>query len=353
MRVESLLSFSISPERNGYTPADSAALFARIEEELAALPGVTQVASSLLSLLANNSTTWDVRVPGYEPLPSTRPTADFNGVSPRFFDTLDIPLLAGRDFGRADAGPDRPRVAIVNQTFAQHFALGANAVGTQIGAGQGDAFDIEIVGVIRDAKYDNVKDPIGPQLFLPRGQLERTGTLTFYVRNAGDSESAAASIRNFVARLDSNLPIMNMQTVDRQVRENLFLDRFMGTLAVALAVLATLLAAVGLYGVLSYMVAQRTREIGLRMALGAAPVQLRGMVLRQVGGMAAIGGAIGLGAAITLGQAASALLFGVQVADPLVLSTAIGGLATIVFGATYLPARRASRVDPMTALRSE
>lgn len=353
MRVESLLSFSISPERNGYAPAGSAALFDRVEEELAALPGVTHVASSLLTLLANNSTVWDIRAPAFEPLPGTRPIADFNGVSPRFFETLDIPLLAGRDFGVADAGPDRPRVAIVNQSFVEYFALGANAVGTRIGAGQGDGFDVEIVGVIRDAKYDNVKDPIRPQLFLPRGQFERTGTLTFYVRSAGEPESTAASIRNAVARLDSSLPIMNMQTVDRQVRENLFLDRFMGTLAGALAVLATLLAAVGLYGVLSYMVAQRTREIGLRMALGAPAAQLRGMVLRQVGGMAAIGGAIGLGAAVMLGQAAGALLFGVQVADPLVLSAAIGALAAIVFGASYLPARRASRVDPMIALRGD
>jgi len=353
MRVESLMSFSVSPERNGYEQANSAALFNRLEEELAALPGTTSVASSLITLLANNSTTWDVRTAGFEPRPGTRPIADFNAVSPRFFATLDIPLLAGRDFGTADAGADRPRVAIVNQRFVEYFGLGANAVGTRIGAGQGDALDVEIVGVVADAKYDNVKDPIRPQLFLPRGQFERFGTLTFYVRNAGESEGAAASIRNVVARLDASLPIMNMQTVDRQVRENVFLDRFMGQLAAALAVLATLLAAVGLYGVLSYMVAQRTREIGLRMALGAAPERLRGMVLRQVSRMAAIGGVIGLGAALLLGQAASALLFGVHATDPLVLLGAVGVLAAIVFAAGYLPARRASRIDPMTALRSE
>jgi putative ABC transport system permease protein len=353
IRVESLLSFSISPERNGYTPANSAALFSRVEEELAALPGVTSVASSLLTLLANNSTSWDVRAPGFEPRPGTRPVADFNGVSARFFETLDIPLLAGRDFDLADAAPDRPKVAIVNQRFVEYFGLGANAVGTRIGAGQGDAFDIDIVGVVRDAKYDNVKDPIIPQLFQPRGQFESVGTLTFYVRNASEPETATASIRDVVARLDPSLPIMNMQTVDRQVRENLFLDRFMGTLAAALAVLATLLAAVGLYGVLSYMVAQRTREIGLRMALGAPPEQLRGMVLRQVSRMGGIGGAIGLGAAVLLGQAASALLFGVQATDPLVLLAAVGMLAVIVFVAGYLPARRASRVDPVVALRAE
>jgi predicted permease len=352
MRVESLLSFSVSPERNGYTPANSAALFNRLEEDLAALPGVTSVASSLITLLANNSTTWDVRAAGFEPRPGTRPIADFNAVSPRFSRRSTSRCSRTRLRDR-DAGADRPRVAIVNQRFVEYFGLGANAVGTRIGAGQGDALDVEIVGVVRDAKYDNVKDPIRPQLFLPRGQFERFGTLTFYVRNAGEPEAAADSIRNVVARLDASLPIMNMQTVDRQVRENVFLDRFMGQLAAALAVLATLLAAVGLYGVLSYMVAQRAREIGPRMALGAPPERLRGIVLRQVSRMATIGGVLALGAALLLGQAASALLFGVQATDPLVLLGAVGVLAAIVFAAGYLPARRASRIDPMTALRSE
>jgi predicted permease len=353
IRVESLLSFSIAPERNGYVPADSGALFDRIEEDVAALPGVTSVASALVTLLANNSAIRAVRAPGFEPRPGTPPIADANSVSPGFFATLAIPLLAGRDFEAADAGFDRPKVAIVNQRFVEFFGLGANAVGTLIGVGEGDALDVEIVGVARDAKYDNVKDAIAPQLFRPREQIEGVGTVTFYVRHVGEAESVVTSIRNLVARLDPSLPIMNMQAVDRQVDENVFLDRFMGTLAGALAALATLLAAVGLYGVLSYLVAQRTREIGLRMALGAPPAQLRAMVLRQVTRMAVIGGALGLGAAVLLGQAASALLFGVRATDPLPLLAAAAVLAVIVFGAGYLPARRASRVDPVVALRAE
>ncbi len=353
MRVESLLSFSVSPERNGYTAANSAALFDRIEDELGGLPAVTSVGSSMLTLLNNNSNFWNVRVPTYQPGPGENPTADFNAVGPGFFQTLGIPLVAGRDFGAADAGGDRPTVAIVNQRFVDFFRLGANAIGSRIGAGQSDALDIQIVGVVQDAKYANVKDPIRPQLFMSRHQFTRTGTLTFYVRTAGDPDTVAPSIRALVAHLDPNLPITNLQEVNRQVRENVFLDRVMGQIASALSVLATLLAAVGLYGVLSYMVARRTREIGLRMALGASPSALRGVIMRQVSYIGMVGSAIGLGVALMLGRVASSLLFGVNASDPPVLLAAVGILASIILAAGYIPARRASRIDPMAALRTD
>lgn len=353
MRVEALLSFSVSPERNGYSRANLALAFDRVEEQLAELPGVSSVASSMLTLLNNNSSSWDVRAPGFEPSPGSRPTADFNAVGPGFFATLGIPLLSGRDFDSADAGVDRPRVAIVNRRFVEYFGLGTNAVGMRVGAGQSEALDVEVVGIVEDAKYANVKDPIGPQLFMPRHQLQRMGALTFYVRAAGDPDTVAAGIRALVASLDPNLPIMKLQEVDRQVNDNVFLDRLMGQIAGALSVLATLLAAVGLYGVLSYTITQRAREIGLRMALGASASTLRAGVLRQVGQIGVIGGAIGLGAALLVGRAASSLLFGVKPADPLVLLAALAVLASILFAAGYVPARRASRMDPMTALRGD
>jgi predicted permease len=353
MRIDSLLSFTVAPERNGYAPVDSAALFDRIEDELAALPGVSSVGSSMMMLLNNNTNSWDIRASGFEPSPGARPMADFNAVGAGFFATLGIPLLAGRDFGTADAGLDRSKVAIVNESFVERFGLGPNAVGTRIGAGGGSALDVEVVGVVRDAKYANVKDAIGPQLFMPRRQLERAGALTYYVRATGDSQTVATAIRALLTRLDPHLPIMSLQQVDRQARDNVFLDRLMGQIAVALSVLATVLAAVGLYGVLSYTIAQRSRELGLRMALGASPSMLRAEVLGQVGQMAAIGGAIGLCAAVLLGQAASSLLFGVSAAEPLVLIAAICVLAGVVFTAGYVPARRASHIDPMTALRTD
>jgi ABC-type antimicrobial peptide transport system permease subunit len=212
---------------------------------------------------------------------------------------------------------------------------------------------MEIVGVVQDAKYNNVKDAVGPQFFLPRRQSASLGTMNFYVHSAVPAEQVLAAVPEVMARLDPNLPVNNLRTLAQQVRENVMLDRFVGTLAAAFAVLATLLAAMGLYGVLSYTVAQRNREIGLRLALGAPPSQLRGMVLRQVGWMALIGGVIGLVVAIALGQAASALLYGISATQPGVILLASAALGSVVLLAGYLPARRASRIDPMHALRNE
>lgn len=353
MRLESLLSFSVAPERNGYDAARSAALFDQLERELAGQAGVTSVASSLVTLLAGSSAVVGVRASGFEPAADARPVAHFNGVSAGFLATLDIPLLAGRDFVTADAGRDRPKVAIVNQQFAEFFRLGPNPVGARIGYGEGSALDIEIVGLAADAKYDNVKQAARPQLFVPRGQLERVGEATFYVRSGSDPERVLAGIREVVRRIDPTLPVMDARTVERQVQENVFLDRFIGSLAGALATLATFLAGVGLYGVLSYIVAQRTREMALRMALGSPPQQLRRLVLRQVIVMAAVGGAIGVAAALPLGTAAGALLYGVNVWDPAVLAVAVLVLGAVVLAAGYIPAWRASRIDPMTALRAE
>jgi predicted permease len=353
IRTESLVSFWLSPERNGYTVAESAALFERVEREVVALPGVTAVASSLVTLLSGRANTNEVRVEGFEPRPGTLTLAHINGVSPGFFAALGIPLHAGRDFRATDAGLDKPDVGIVNERFVEFYGLGANAVGTRIGVGPGSTRDVEIVGIVADAKYDNVKDPVRPQLFRPREQIAGVGEATFYVRHGAAQDAVLAGIRAAVARLDPTLPVASLHSVDAQVRENVFLDRFMGKLAAALAVLATSLAAVGLYGVLSYMVAQRTREIGLRMALGAPPERARSMVLKQVGFMAVIGGVLGIGAAVLLGQVARVVLFGVQATDPVVLLTAAGVLGSIVLVAGYLPARRASRVDPIVALRAE
>jgi ABC-type antimicrobial peptide transport system permease subunit len=213
---------------------------------------------------------------------------------------------------------------------------------------------LEIVGLMKNAKYSEVKDEIPPVFVRPYRQDEqRLGQMIFYVRTASDPEQFLPAVTRLIARLDPNLPVRDLNTVPKQIQENVFLDRFISVLSASFAALATLLAAIGLYGVLAYTVAQRTREIGLRMALGAAPGRVRAMVLRQVGVMTVIGGAIGLAAAVGLGQLAQSLLFQMRGYDATVLVASAATLTLVALAAGFIPAHRASQVDPMRALRYE
>jgi predicted permease len=353
LKADNVITFHVSPELNGYKPEQTRQLFARVEEELGALPGVRSVSSSTVPLLAGSNWGTGVSVEGFAAGPDTDVGSRYNEVGPAYFSTLGVPLLAGRDFNRADA-LTAPKVAIVNEAFAKKFNLGRNAVGKRIGNdGYNGALTIEIVGLMRDAKYSQVKDAIPPLFFSPYRQDDHVGSINFYVLMSGDPDAFMTNIPKVLARLDANLPVENLKTLPQQVRENVFLDRFISVLSAAFACLATLLAAVGLYGVLAYTVSQRTREIGLRMALGAAPSRVRAMVLRQVGVMVVGGGVIGLAAAVGLGRLAQSLLFELQGSDPLVLVAAAVSLSLVALAAGFIPAHRASQVDPMSALRYE
>src|SRR6516162_11023641 len=222
-----------------------------------------------------------------------------------------------------------------------------------IGDGYRSKLDTTIVGVVEDAKYSEVKQKVPPQFFVPYLQDKGLGGMHVYVRTSVDIAPAASAITAVVKRLDPNLPIEELETLPEQVRANTFLDRMMTTLSAAFALLATLLAAIGLYGVLAYTVAQRTREIGLRMALGAAPDRVRGMVLGQVAIMTLVGAVAGLAGAIGVGRGAQSLLFQMTGADPAVLALSAAALALVALCAGFIPAHRASRVDPMRALKYE
>ena len=353
LKVDNLVTFMVMPELNGYTRERSRQFFERLEEELAALPGATSVTASRIPALGGSNTTSDVGVQGFPAGPDTDTDASMNLIALGYFRTMGIPLIAGREFSRSDT-LNRPRVAIVNEAFAKKFNLGRDAVGKRMGdSGGTGTLDMEIVGLVQDAKYSRVKDAVPPQYFLPYRQNETVGTLTFYVRTATDPEGFLANIPMAVAALDPNLPLRNVRTMPRQVRENTFLDRFISTLAAWFAGLATVLAAVGLYGVLAYTVTQRTREFGLRMALGAAPGRVRWMVLGQVARMTIIGGIIGVSAAVYVGRLAESLLYQLKGYDAVVLATSTVALAFVAFSAGFVPAMRASRVDPMHALRYE
>jgi putative ABC transport system permease protein len=353
LKTDNLVTFGISPELNAYTPERSRILFERLEDELAAIPGVTSVTASMVPLLSGSNWGTDVGVQGFESGPDIDSNARYNEVGAGYFRALGIPLIAGREFTRADT-LKAPKVAIVNQQFAEKFNLGNDVVGRMMSSdGSDHELDTQIVGLVQDAKYSEVKGTIPPLFFQPYAQDDSIGAITFYVRSSLDPETLLAAIPRAVAQLDSNLPVDELRTMEQQVRENVFIERFISVLSAAFACLATLLAAVGLYGVLAYTVAQRTREIGLRMALGAAPSRVRAMVMRQVGVMTLVGGAIGLGGAVWLSRLARSLLFELEGHDPVVLVSAALLLSLVALGAGFIPAQRASQVEPMRALRYE
>ena len=350
IKVDNVVTFGISPELNAYKSERSRQLFARLEDELAALPGVSGVTTALVPLLAGNNWGTDVQVEGFPSGPDVDNNSRYNEVGAGYFRTMGVPLIAGREFTRADI-LGSPKVAIVNEAFAKKFNLGRNAVGKRMGDGRtGAPLDIEIIGLVQNAKYSEVKREVPPLFFRPYLQDDSVGSLTFYVRTNVDPASFLVNLPKAVAKLDANLPVENLRTLAHQVQNNVFMDRLMTTLSAAFAVLATLLAAVGLYGVLAYTVTQRTREIGLRMALGAAPTRVRVMVLRQVAVMTAIGGVIGLTVAVVASRGAQSLLYQLQGSDPLVLAGSAIVLTLVALGAGLIPAHRASRLDPMRAL---
>ncbi len=352
LRIDNVVTFAISPNLNGYENARSQQLFERVEQELAALPGVTGVTAAMVPLLAGSNWGSSVSVEGFESGPDIDNSARFNEVGTAFFNTLGVPLLAGREFTTSDVHGSG-LVAVVNESFARKFNLGREAVGKWMAVGNDDSLDIQIVGLVQDAKYSDVKDETPPLFYTPYRQDESIGFITFYVRTSLPPEQTLRAIPAVISRLDPNLPLEELKTLPQQMRDNVFLDRMISMLSASFALLATLLAAIGLYGVLAYTVAQRTREIGLRMALGADGSRVRSMVLRQVAWMMLIGGVIGIIAALGLGRAAGSLLYGLEGHDPTVVVSSAILLTVVALGAGYLPALRASRVDPMQALRYE
>ena len=350
LQVDQIATFGIVPRRAGYDSVRSAVLFDRVEQELASTAGVAGVTDAMVPLFGGSNWGTGVHVQGFTCAPDVDCESRYNQIGAEYFRTLGVRLVAGREFTTADRLGSQ-RVAIVNEAFARKFGLGRDAVGKFMGDDDNDSLNVQIVGVVPNVKYSDVKDSVPPVFYRPWRQDANAGHLHYYVKSSLPPAQMLGTLRATMKRIDPNLPVEELKTMPQQVRENIFLDRMISTLSSAFALLATLLAAVGLYGVLSYSVTQRTREIGVRMALGADARRVGALVMRQMAGMLLIGGIIGIAGALALGGAARSLLYRLAAHDPAAVAIAIALLVCVTVAAAFIPARRAALVNPMSALR--
>jgi predicted permease len=348
-----LLLFRVQPQLNGYRPPEIAALYARMLERIEAVPRVRSATLSRHSLLGFSHRAGNIRVDSHPS--SLDATAESNVVAPNFFETMEIRLLLGRRFDDGD-GASAAKVAVVNQLFASKYFDG-NPIGRRFwfGAETTDQ-PIEIVGMTQDAKYTDLREPTHPTIYVPFRQ-DVPGQANFAVRVDGAALALVPAVRQAVHDVDPNLPLFDVKSQTDQVQESVAQETMFARLSTLLGTMALLLAAIGLYGTMSYAVVRRTAEIGVRMALGAGRTAVVGMVLREAVMIAALGVAIGVPAALAASrvsrQVLNDILFGLGPTDPVALLTAAAILVVVIVVAGYLPARRASRVDPLVALRCE
>ena len=352
--TDHLVTFGVQPTLAGYRPDQTRDLDQRVLQTLAALPGVRSVAGTTDPELADDNTSNNITLDGYTAKENEDMNVESPQVSPGYFSTMGMPLVAGREFTDQDRDSAH-KVAVVNESLARHyFGEPQRAVGHYYCKGGGNVKpDTEIIGVVKDAKHTGVRQEITRTTFTPYLQNSDPGAMTFYVRTWQSPESAEGTIRGAMQNLDSKLVLDNFRTMEEQVDDILTTERVIAILASAFGALAVLMAAVGLYGVLAYSTAQRTREIGIRIALGAARGSVMRMVLVEVLWLTGISIAVALPASLLLTRAARSQLFGISSSDPLTLVVVTLVVAGVALASAMLPARRAAKTDPMVALRYE
>ena len=355
-----MISFSIDPSLSGYDQGRIRQLADRLLTDIRALPGVTSASLAEIAALTNSNTQRTIEVLGHTPVQGENMNAWANKVAPDYFRTMRLPLVAGREFTERDAA-DAPLVAIVNEAFARRFFGNENPIGRRFGWSVIDnPAAIEIVGVVRDSFYSSVRQGAsGPGetpifAYAPFAQGQRLGQLTVYVRTTPAAMAGLPDLlRRTLTQADPSMPAFNMEAVDTTVQASLFSERMLALLSAAFGLVATFLAAIGLYGVMAYTVSRRTREIGIRIALGAERHSVLWLVLREVAAITATGIGLGIPAAVALGGLIRSQLFGVSATDPVMIALASAVLVLVAFGAGWLPARNAAKVQPVRALRSE
>jgi putative ABC transport system permease protein len=354
LRTDHVMEFSVAPEDSRYSVPQTIALFDRMRENIHALSGVQSVSAAEIPLFADDTWNTDITLEGYTFQPDEDAHVSENVVGPNYFSTMGTPLLSGREFTENDRAGS-PKVVIINESLARRYFAGRNPVGLHLALGTGSHAGppIEIVGVVRDSKHTDTRGEIRPFMYFPYAQDQKLGRITFYLRTAQDPSSMAGTLRSVVRSVDATIPVFDVKSLNEQVDENEYSDRLLTVFSLCLGLLASLLAALGLYGMMAYVVARRTREIGLRMALGASQKGITWMILSDVVRTSAAGLAIGLVGGIILGRLIESELFGVKAGDPSVFAASTILLAGVALLAGWLPARNAARVDPMVALRHE
>jgi putative ABC transport system permease protein len=352
--TDHLVTFGVQPTLAGYQPDQTRDLEERILQTLAALPGVQSAAGTTDPELADDNTSNNITLAGYKEKENEDMNVESPRVSPGYFATMRMPLLAGREFTDQDRDASH-KVAVVNESFARHyFGEPQKAVGHYYGNGGGQVpIDIEIVGVVEDAKHTGVRQDITRTIFTPYLQRSNPGAMTFYIRTWQPPEAAEATLRRAMQTLDSKLVLDNFRTMQEQIDDILTTERVIAILASSFGILAVLMAAVGLYGVLAYSTQQRTREIGIRIALGAGRASVMRMVLVEVLWLAGISMAVALPASLLLTRVVRSQLFGISSSDPLTLVVVTVLVAAVALASALLPARRAAKTDPIVALRYE
>jgi len=348
---EHVLLFRLDARKAGHKDPEIAAFYGDLRKQFSAIPGVRNASLSEDSLI-EAGTGLPLGVAGAAPNDANR----ILNVGPAFFATMQIPMLEGRDIQERD-GPGAPAVAVINEEFVKTSFGGRNPLGRHlIMQGEGDriARDMEIVGVSRNARYGGLKEAIPPVAYMPYDQgFPRPDRMVYELRTAGDPLGYVNSVREIVRRADARVPVYEIRTQEADIDRTINQEITFAALCSGFALLALAIASVGLYGTVSYNVARRTGEIGIRMALGAEPGRVVGMVLGEVVGLAAAGLAVGMAAALATSKFVASFLYGIKANDPLAPALAVVILLAAAMLAGYAPARKASRIDPMTALRHE
>jgi predicted permease len=346
-----LLTFSVQPQLNRYSGDAAAAFYRDLHNQLASIPGVRSVGTTRWPMVAGSRSGEQVTILDGTSFGGTSGSCAYAAVDHHFLRTLGVRFVAGRNFVREET-LTAPRVAVVNETFARYFFGTQPALGRRFtSAARREPY--EIVGVVRDGKYMSLREGSERFYYEPLQERDVADGRAFYLKTDVPSENVALLVRREVAALDPNLPLRNLKTVSRQIEQNTRNERGVSRLAASFGGLATLLAGIGLYGALAHSVASRTREIGIRMALGAGPRAVRALLVREVSVLLAIGGALGVAGALGFSHLLGAMLYEVDPGDPGIHVSAALVVISVAALATYVPARRAVGVDPVIALRQD